>query len=45
MFGRLVALLVDFAIIECYTERSSANRYDIRAYDPAALEELAALLA
>lgn len=44
-FGRLVALLVDFGIIDIYTERSSANRYDIRAYDAADLDELAALLA
>ncbi|SEP26995.1 hypothetical protein SAMN04487948_1303 [Halogranum amylolyticum] len=44
-FGRLLALLVDFGIIALYTERSSANRYDIRAYDAADLEELAALLA
>ncbi|SEP26408.1 hypothetical protein SAMN04487948_1296 [Halogranum amylolyticum] len=44
-FGRLVALLVDFAIIGIYTERSSANRYDIRAYDSAALKELEVLLA
>jgi hypothetical protein len=44
-FGRLVALLVDFGIIECYTERSSANRYDIRNYDPTAFEELERQLA
>ncbi|EJN57769.1 hypothetical protein [Halogranum rubrum] len=44
-FGRLLTLLVDLAIIDIYTERSSANRYDIRGYDAAALEELNALLA
>ena len=44
-FGRLVALLVDFGIIDIYTERSSANRYDIRAYDATDFEELEALLA
>ena len=44
-FGRLVALLVDLEIIALYTERSSANRYDNRAYDAADLEELEVLLA
>ena len=44
-FGRLLTLLVDLAIIDIYTERSSANRYDIRDYDPTALEELETLLA
>ncbi|SEP17273.1 hypothetical protein SAMN04487948_11858 [Halogranum amylolyticum] len=43
-FGRLLALLVDLEIIAIYTERSSANRYDIREYDAEALEELDALL-
>lgn len=42
-FGRLLALLVDLKIIGIYTERSSANRYDIREYDATALEELDAL--
>ena len=44
-FGRLLALLIDLEIIDIYAERSSANRYDIRAYDAADLEDLAALLA
>jgi hypothetical protein len=44
-FGRLLALLVELEIIDIYAERSSANRYDIRAYDAAALEELEVLLA
>lgn len=44
-FDRLLALLVELEIIECYTERSSANRDDIRAYDLAALEKLETLLA
>jgi hypothetical protein len=44
-FGRLLALLVDLEIIDIYAERSSANRYDIRRYDPATLEELTVLLA
>lgn len=43
-FGHLLTLLVDLEIIECYTKRSSANRYDIRGYDAVALEELEALL-
>jgi hypothetical protein len=44
-FGRLLALLVELEIIDIYAERSSANRYDIRAYDAADLDKLAALLA
>ncbi|EJN57762.1 hypothetical protein [Halogranum rubrum] len=44
-FGRLLTLLVDLTIIDIYTERSNANRYDIRGYDAAALDELATLLA
>ena len=40
-FGRLV----DFGITDISTERSSANRDDIRAYDTAVLEEIAVLLA
>ncbi|SEP07788.1 hypothetical protein SAMN04487948_11322 [Halogranum amylolyticum] len=44
-FGRLLALLVELEIIELYTERSSANRYDIRAYDAVDLDELETLLA
>ena len=43
-FGRLLALLVDLEIIALYTERSSANRYDIREYDAADLEALETLL-
>lgn len=44
-FGRLLTLLVDLEIIALYTERASANRYDIRGYDAADLRELATLLA
>ncbi|EJN57330.1 hypothetical protein [Halogranum rubrum] len=44
-FGRLLTLLVDLEIIALYTERASANRYDIRGYDAADIEDLAALLA
>ena len=44
IFGRLLALLVDLEIIDLYTERSSANRDDIRAYDAADLEDLETLL-
>ncbi|WP_280141198.1 hypothetical protein [Halogranum amylolyticum] len=40
----MIPLLVDCEIIECYTERSSANRDGSRAYDAAVLDELAALL-
>ncbi|WP_281244229.1 hypothetical protein [Halogranum rubrum] len=40
----MLTLLVELKIIDIYTERSSANRYDIRGYDAAALEELAVLL-
>lgn len=43
-FGRLLALLVELKIIAFYTERSSANRYDIREFDAATLEELNTVL-
>lgn len=41
-FGRLLALLADLEIIGLYTERSSANRYDVRRYDSTDFDVLTA---
>ena len=41
-FGRLLALLAELEVISLYTERSNANRYDVRRYDPTDFDVLAA---
>lgn len=43
-FGQTLPLLVDFGIISLYTERNSANRYNIREYDTDRLKRLGDLL-
>jgi hypothetical protein len=41
-FGRLLALLADLEVVTLYTERSNANRYDVRHYDSTDFDVLAA---
>lgn len=43
-FGKTLPLLVEFDIISLYTDRSSANRYDIQEYDADRLERLGDIL-
>ncbi len=44
MVGNLLALLVEFEIIEVFSERNNSNRYDLTHYDPNRMDTLSQIL-
>lgn len=45
IMGQLLSTAADLGILRVHTHRSSRNRYDLTAYDPAQMQRLAQLLA
>lgn len=44
MLGNILSLLVQFGILDVYSERNNSNRYDLTRYDQAAMLELTRVL-
>ena len=44
LMGQLLSTVADLGVLRVHTHRSNRNRYDLTAYDPAQMQQLAQLL-